>query len=697
MKLSLNWLKEFVTIPKNISPQKLGELLTVHTVEVEGIEKVGNNMVLEIDNKSITHRPDLWGVYGMAREVSAITGGKLKKLDTTVIKAKAAKVSIGITVENKNDCQRYIALALDKVKVGPSPKWVSERLESAGVRSINNIVDATNYIMLEVGQPLHAFDLDKLSRSGENKINISVRRAKNNERIVTLDGNTRDLNSNITVIADKENPIAIAGVMGGAKAEINETTTRVVLESANFDAINIRKAEGALGLRTEASSRFEKSLDPNLPLLAMQRLAALIKKLIPQVEIISNISDKNNIPAKDRAKKTVLLELGEVNKKIGVEIKKPEVKKILSDLGFEVKGDNLLKVTIPTWRANRDITEPHDLIEEVARIYGYHNIPLLLPIISIEPPQENKERQLERQVKNILVNGLGFSEVYNYSFINETQLAKLGVAENEHISVKNPISKNATLMRQSLVPNLLENIKSNLRYFDSFRIFEIGSIYENIPGKEKTRPDKNAMLPKQDKMLVGVYVDRANNVPFYGAKFAVETLLKKLNIVYNYGKESNKKMPYFYPARCVKISVGIKELGYVAELNPAIAGNWDINVRVGLFEINFSDLVKIDPGIKAYQALPKYPSVKLDVSILVNKKTLWQDIEKSVKDVQSDLIRSVYLFDLYEGKGLPDDKKSLAFRIEYRSDEKTLTEEEVNKVHERVIEKLRDIGGEVRK
>lgn len=697
MKLSSNWLKEFVAIPKNISPQKLGELLTVSTVEVEGMEKTGSDVIFEIDNKSMTHRPDLWGVYGMAREVGAITGGKLKKIDTPIIKAKKTRIDIGITIENKSDCSRYIALALDNVKVGLSPKWLSERLESAGVRSINNIVDATNYIMLEVGQPLHAFDLDKLSSSGENKVNIIVRRAKNNESIVTLDGVKRDLNSNITVIADKENPIALAGVMGGAKAEIGENTIRIVLESANFDAINIRKAENILGLRTEASNRFEKSLDPNLPLIAMQRLAGLIQKLIQQVEIASNITDKNNISAKDRVKKIIILDSKEVDKKIGIEIKKTEVKKILTKLGFEVKGNIILKVTIPFWRATRDITESYDLIEEIARVYGYGNIPLLLPTISGEPPRENKERQLERQVKNILVNGLGFSEVYNYSFVNEDQLSKMGLSDNNFIRLKNPISKNATLMRQSLVPNIIENIKNNLRYFDSFRLFEIGNVYKNIAGEDKIRPDQSAMLPKQDKILVGVYVERANNAPFYAAKQALETLLKKLNIVYNYNIESDEKLSYVHSLRYAKIVSNDKELGYITELNPAIASSFDIKVKVGLFEINFSDLVKLNPWPKNYRTLSKYPPVKLDISILVNKNTLWQDIEKAVKDVNSGLIRSVEPFDLYEGKGLPFEKKSLTFRIEYRSDEKTLTDGEVNKVHERVIEKLRSVGGEVRK
>lgn len=697
MKLSLNWLKEFVVIPKNIFPQKLGELLTVHTVEVEGMEKIGNDVIYEIDNKSMTHRPDLWGVYGMAREVAAIIGGKLKKLEAFAIKAKKSKVSISITVENKSDCPRYVALALDNVKIQASPKWLSERLESVGVRSINNIVDATNYIMLEVGQPLHAFDLDKLSGSGENKVNIIVRRAKNNESIVTLDGVKRDLNSNITVIADKENPIALAGVMGGAKAEISEYTTRVVLESANFDAINIRKAENILGLRTEASSRFEKSLDPQLPFTAMQRLAAMIQKLIPGVEIASAIADKNNISLKDRARKTVFLNLEEVNRKIGVEIKKTEVKKILTKLGFEVKGDMILKVTIPFWRATRDITEPHDLVEEIARIYGYQNIPLVLPKVSSEPPMQNKERQMERQVKNILINGLGFSEVYNYSFVNEDQLSKMGLSDNNFIRLKNPISKNATLMRQSLMPNILENVKDNLRYFDSFRLFEMGSVYKNIAGEEKIRPDQNAMLPKQDKMLVGVYVDKANNAPFYAAKQSVESLLKKLNIVYNYTREFDEKMPYLHSARYIKIVSKNKELGYIAELNPTMASNLDIGARVGLFEINFSDLAEINPDTKVYKALPKYPFVKLDVSILVDKKFLWKDIETTVKSIQPDLIKSVDIFDLYEGKGLPANKKSLAFRIEYRSDEKTLTDGEVNRAHGIVMEKLRSMGGEARK
>lgn len=705
MKISLQWIKEFVEIPRNISPQKLGEILTSRTAEIEGLEKIKNDTVYEIDNKSITHRPDLWGLYGIAREIAAITGGKLKKLNIPPIaKPKRKKIDIQVKIENKKDCPRYMALALGNIIVKPSPSWVKERLELAGVRSINNIVDATNYAMLETGQPLHAFDLDLLEKSkfkNKEKIDILVRRAKKGESIVNLDDNKRDLQETMTVIADRKDPIALAGITGGAKAEIKESTTRIILESANFDPVNIRKTASALGLRTEASARFEKSLDPYLTETGMLRVYELIKKLVPEVEVLSDVVDKKNLSKAQSKTRAIKITLEEITRKIGTPILLQHVSYIFENLGFEVSvkksPEPVFTVMAPTWRATRDVSIAEDLIEEIARVYGYGNIPARLPITPVKPPLENYERVQERTIKDIFIRGLGFTEVLNYSFVSEQQLSSLGLSSEGYIRVKNPISKNATLMRQSLIPHLIENTKNNLRYFDDFRLFEIGRVYKNESGKDEIFPGQKVMLPSQDKMLSGIYLEKSNKAPFYGVKQAIETLLKNLNIVYNYGMKLPGNVPYVHPFRYVSIVVHGEELGYITELHPMVATRMDIKTRVGMFELNFSKLVRTSHQIKHYQTLPKYPSSKLDISILVDKKVLWKDIEDMVKGIRLDLIRSVDLFDIYEGKGLPENKKSLAFRIEYRSDKKTLTDQEISEVHAKVMKKLEEIGGEVRK
>lgn len=697
MKLSFNWLKDFVKIQRSVSPQRLGELLTLHTVEIDGMEKIKGDAIFEVDNKSITHRPDLWGIYGMAREVAAITGNKMKEIKSLPLKVEDDKININVVTKNKDDCLRYVSVALGNIKIGPSPRWLSQRLELSGIRSINNVVDATNYVMMELGQPLHAFDLDKLHNgNSNNEKKIIVRRAKKGETITTLDGVKRELDKETLIIADAKNPIALAGIMGGAKAEIKNNTTNIILEAATFEAVNIRKTSNRLGLRTDASARFEKNLDPHLALTATKRVCELIKQLIPGAIIISRLVDKKNSPKTATDKRVLELPFKEIRKKISVDIKKIKVVKILSSLGFGVKGKDPLIVTVPSWRAGRDIIIPEDLIEEISRIYGYDNILPALPNMPIKPPLENMERKLERLVKNILVDGLGFSEVYNYSFVNEKQLDRLGIKSDAHIKVKNPVSKNATLMRRSLVPNLIKNAKDNQRYFDDFRIFEIGSIYMGELTGDKMRPHNKSMLPKQDKILAGIYAQENDKAPFYAIKQAVETLLKKLNIVYNYNIEIDKNLPYIHQNRFVKIMVNNEELGYISELNPILGGELGIKARMGLFELNFSQLSLIGKRDCFYNKLPKFPAVKLDLSILVDNKVSWKDIEKLIRHVRPSVIKHVELFDLYEGKGLPAGKKSLAFHIKYQSGEKTLTDKEVMEAREEVIGKLKEIGGEVR-
>jgi len=576
MYLSLNWLKDFVDIPRSITAKELGVRLTMHTVEIESVEKqadkfanivvgkileikkhpnadrlqlvkvdikdrkldivcgapnikigqmipialvgailpngmeiketevrgvkscgmlcaedelglgedhsgilildkkakIGQNLaqylglkdiIFEVDNKSITHRPDLWSHHGIAREISAFLSAKFKeyKLNEKLFKG-ADDVKISVKVEDFELCPRYMAITIDGVKIEDSPQWMQERLIAVGMRPINNIVDITNYVILELGQPLHAFDKNLVDK-------IIVRREKNNEVMETLDGEKRKLDKEVLVIADSQKPIAIDGVMGGTNSEINNETSSLIIESANFNFISIRKTSQKLGLRTESSIRFEKALDPNLCGLAIARTVELVKKLCPKAKIVSDLVDEKKFKLNQGP---IKLDLEWLNERIGpsfapagaeamagkkaTEGKAEKTIKILESLGFSVEQNGSeLKVTVPTWRATRDISIPEDLVEEIARIYGYDNLTPTMPRVAMEAPEINQEKTLERRIKNILSADAGLTEIYNYSFVGKEQLEKLGIDFSDYVRLANPIASHQTMLRQNLAPNLI--------------------------------------------------------------------------------------------------------------------------------------------------------------------------------------------------------------------------------------------------
>jgi phenylalanyl-tRNA synthetase beta chain len=438
MKISYNWLKEYV---KNLpNPEKLADLLTMHSFEVEGIEKVGNDYVLDID--VLPNRAhDCLSHIGVARECAALISGKLRVTDYKLQESKV-KVENFVSVEVKDSelCPRYTARVMTDIKVGPSPKWLRERLEAVGQQSINNIVDATNYVAFEIGQPLHAFDAEKLTGK-----KIIIRRAKKGEKIVTLDNEKCDLDNDVLIIADSKDPIAIAGIKGGKKAEIDKNTKTIILESANFNLHNVHKSSRKLGIATESSLRFEHGLDPNLASEAIDRLAGLIQK-IAGGKITKGMIDV--YPIKLRPRK-IGVGLFKVNNLLGVKISETEVIKIFDLLGFKVekKIDRLL-VEVPTRRL--DIEIPEDLIEEVGRIYGYEKIPSKPPLGILVSAKPDDLRSLRNKVKDIL-EGLGLSEVYNYSFIGEEDLKKLKQSPKNYIELENPLSVDLKYLRRDLI------------------------------------------------------------------------------------------------------------------------------------------------------------------------------------------------------------------------------------------------------
>ena len=654
MKVSYNWLQSFLN-KKLPSPEKLADLLSSHSFETEVIERVGSDYALDVD--VLPNRAhDCLGHLGVAREIGAILGMKVSNSSVIASPAKQSSIAMNdeiaasrtprndrvkdflkIKVGDKKLCPRYTARMVVDVKVGPSPEWIQERLKVCGLKPINNIVDTVNYVMLETGQPMHAFDFDKIA--GEPKTLI-IRRAKKGEKIISLDNETYELDENILVIADEKSPLCIAGMKGGKDAEIDKETKRIVLEAANFDSRIIRKAFNQLKLRTDASWRFENQLDPNLTSSAMDMAVALIDG-----QILKGVVDI--YPNKVKPK-TIKLDAKKVRSLLGVNISDKEIVAILKKLGFEIK--NKFQVTVPTCRL--DISIQEDLIEEIGRLYGFEKIPSRLPLAALIPPKRNDDLIYQNKIKDILVN-LGFSEALNYSLIGDAE-----------IELANPISQEQKYLRPSLALNLLKNIESNKRYFNEVRLFEIGRVFER---------DNNKVIEKK-KLGAALFPS-----DFYRLKGIIETLLNKMQISdvwYEDELEGDN-------LKRAKVKVGNDLLGWIGD---------------NIFELDFEKIVELATEERIYSPPSKYPAVVRDVALLVEPGTKIVEVMNLINTAGGSLISDVDLFDMYEGEEIPDGKKSLAFRVIYQADDHTLTDKEVNALQEKVMKALEDEGGwEVRK
>ncbi len=644
-----------------------------------------NDIILEIDNKSLSNRPDLLNHYGLAREISAIFDLPLKtyddflKLDEGVLSSASNKLAVKI--EASDLCLRYSAIKIDNIEIKESPDWLKNSLIAVNQRPVNNIVDLTNYVMLECGQPLHAFDAQKIKK-------IIVRRAHHQETIKTLDDQERVLTNKDLVISSDLAPLAIAGLIGGQDSEITNTTQTIILEAANFLASNIRQTSQRLGLRTEASVRFEKSLDPELTLIALKRFLTLLKKVSPQVKIASTLFDYYPQPPQAI---NIDLDLQWLQDKIGQEIPRKTVINNLQRLGFIINSEqeNILKVTVPSWRATKDVHIPEDLVEEVLRLYGYGQIKSQLPVLELKLPEINQKRLLERKIKNILVWSSALNEAYNYSFVGETQLKKLKIDFSQYLKLVNPLSSIHNLLRQSLVPGLINNIKINQFQETNFGFFELESVFFRAPGNQLKNLESTATLPYQEKHL-GIILTGTDDL-FFRLKGIVDNLLKNIMT-----PQTNCE---FLPATnipnwaqkdlAVKIVVRGKEIGLLALVLPEINKNFNLKKPVAIAEINFDLLAQLVfslPG-SDYRGIPKYPAVRRDISFVVNSEILYNDLRGEIIDFHPLLV-NVELFDVYQGDKLELGKKSLAFHLSYQSSDRTLRAVEVDQVQKNLIQHL---------
>ncbi|PLX24882.1 phenylalanine--tRNA ligase subunit beta [Candidatus Parcubacteria bacterium] len=632
-----------------------------------------DDIVIDVDNKSINHRPDLWGQYGMARELAAIYKVKLAEYKIAALKEKN-ELKLKVDVLDKENCFRYLGLAIKNIKVAESPLELKKKLEAVGIRPINNIVDVTNYVMYELGQPMHAFD----SRQIEGA-NIVVKQAKKGESFVTLDGEKRKLPEGALMICDSKKNVALAGIMGGQNSEISDDTTEIILESANFRAASIRKTSMALGLRTESSARFEKSLDPVLAETAIKKAVEMILELCPDAYVASKLVDVNNNPFKE-----IILEVPEelINKRFGVKIPTKEIKDILARLQFGVVyKSKKFTIKVPSFRATKDISIPEDIVEEVARVYGYDNIDATLPVVHVREPIMDIERRSERDIILWLAWSQAYNEVYNYPFSDQEWLKKLDLEASQHIKVKNSISPELSYLNISLLPNLFKKAEENLRWYEEFKIFELQRIFDkNQKGFYHIDNNKKKFLPKQDKYLSGVEVSKSSSEElFLSVKGLVESMMDHWQIDWDIEISDLSYANTSYVVKHQDI-----EFGHFGLLDMSLFDSRDIKVSVGFWELNFSSLVKYISNKKRYQSLPKFPSIKRDMAIQVEDNMAWRDIEADIYKV-SPLIRSIELFDIYKGKGVAPGMKSLAYHLEFRSDDRTLLAEDVDELMNEIL------------
>ncbi len=652
------------------------------------------DMVLDIDNKSMTHRQDLWGHYGMAREVAAIHRKKLKKYSAPDIKP-GKEINLKVDVENTVLCPRYMAVVVAGVNIEPSPDWLQKRLLSVGVRPINNIVDITNYIMFDLGQPMHVFDIDRLSHDNA-ELRVIVREATEGENFTALDESEHRLNSHDLVIADPEKPVALAGIIGGDNSQVTNKTKTIVLESANFNAVNVRRTALRLGLRSESSTRFEKSLDPNFAESALKKAVKLIQELCPEAKAVSSVADVSNYELQIGP---IELPFEFVDMKIGMEIEKKKITDILQRLGFEIKEKKgELKVLIPSWRATKDISTPIDLVEEISRIYGYDNIDTSLPLFPVASPEKNKLRDLERELKNILSLEHGYSETYNYSFVSPLWLEKLGMNMEDNLRLLNPIAKDRPFLRTSLTPNLLEVVETNSHRKDEIRLFEVGKIFDrNAPG-ERMQKNSDDLLPRQDMMLGMVYAAKDDKTPFYQVSGSVMATLDRLGFNTRLRVKSAGFELYHHPGRCAEVvDKDGEEFGHVFELHPRIQSRIGMDFRVSVAELNISRLREFCLDRSRYTPLPIYPYSDRDIAFVVDRDVSHADLVATIKQ-SSPLIVEVELFDEFSTEEIGTKKKSMAYHLVYQSNDRTLKAQEVDQLHSKVEKVLKkEFDARVRK
>jgi len=684
MRISQNWLQEYVETP---SPEELGHIFEMAGIGVENFDEQTGVWTLEVTS----NRGDWLSALGLAREIAAMTNQRFRLADGSPADAPELE-GVTVTIENPEDCTRYAARIIEGVTVGDSPEWLQQRLIEGGMRPVNNIVDITNFVMLETGQPLHAFDADKI---GGNQIN--VRRARAGETLVTLDDAERELTEEVLVIADAQNPIAVAGVMGGRDSEVTEMTTRVLLESAHFAPGRVRRSARVIDLTSEASRRFVRWVDPN----GVLRCAARAGQLIAEIaggKLLTGINDVYPALVGDA---NVALRATRCNAILGTALTAETMAELLKRLGLKILSVNngVLQVTVPTWR--RDIEREVDLVEEIARLNGYEKVPTTLPRTVNAAAGRSLSMRLEERARTVLLRN-GVNEIVTYSLENQARVERAGLSGKDGVStqaviLRNPLSDDYTQLRTSLIPSLLETLGNNSSADIPLRFFEVAKVY--LPQAGKTQPDERLRIgiallagpPQQHWQKENV----APATDFFTLKGLVERTLTGIGApLPNFRATQNAP---FHPGRCAALSIDGEDIGLLGEVHPDYAERYELRQRAYLAVIDFDALVRHIALVPHYTPFSKLPPADRDIALIVPEKTTAASLESSIRRAAGSLLESARVFDVYQGKNIEEGFKSIAVALRFRAADRTLQDTEVETAMYEIREAAaRELGAQLR-
>lgn len=676
MRIPLSWLREHVDVPTE--PKRLAEDLTLVGLAVDALERAGEDWVLDLD--ITTNRVDCMNVYGVAREVSVLYDVPLRPLELAFGEAgPAAGEAVEVSVEAADLCPRFCARVLD-VRLGPSPQWIRDRLETVGVRPINNVVDLTNYVMLEMGHPSHAFDLARIP--GQH---LKVRWARGGERLRTLDGAERALSGRMGVVAGEDAALALAGVMGGVSSEVSESTRTVVLEAAYWDPLSIRRTAKALGMHTEASHRFERGADPEGPLAATARIGHLLEK-IGAGSVRPGLIDRHVAP---RPRRETTLRDSRLAAVLGASVPEARARGILQGLGFRIRSrrGGATTVTIPTWRG--DVTREVDLIEEVGRHHGLARIPSTIPpsrgVEGLRPAQTR-----ERAIRDALV-GAGLTEVINHAFVPAA-----GPAPSSRLPLENPLSEEQGLLRDSIVlPGLLATLRTNLRHGRrDVHVFEIGRVFS--PGDDVPREERRLGIALAGTARPGHWSEKRAPVDFFDLKGILEALASRLAVEGLGFTRDAEVPPFLHPGQSAAVRGLGRGLGFAGALHPDVAEAWELRDETVVAELTLEPILSERPPPVRFRALDRFPAVTRDLSILCGAAEPAAAIESRIRAAGGERLRAVALVDRYDGTPVPKGKVSLTVTLRFQDPARTLTSEEVQASVERIIHELRQSGAEIR-
>ena len=669
MKISLNWIKDYVKV--GISSEKLADKLTMAGLEEEDIKSIDRDTVFELE---ITpNRPDCLSIIGIAREISAILNKELAF--PKINKLISPKKKCDIKIEDKKGCRRYIGTLVKDVSIKEAPQWMRAKIGGLGLRVINNVVDVTNFCLMETGQPLHAFDFDKLIGG-----KIIVRRAKQGEKIVTIDNVEKELDSSILVIADQKRPVAIAGIMGGKDTEVTAATKNILLESAYFDPILIRRAARKLGLSSDSSYRFERGVDYFMVEKGQERALSLILECAK-----GKIVKKSDMEAsKPKGQKnSIAVSIDSMAKFLGAEISLSECRRILENLGCKVSTEkkNILKVCPPSFR--EDIKEEVDIVEEIARIIGYDNLPSILPQVKVSGIKEDEYLKTRKTIRRILL-AQGFNETVTYTMINQKFLDDSKQANLKGLKIVNPLTRDQEMMTPTMLPSMLNILRFNLnRGEKDLKLFEAGKIYNKDGERETLAIIATGVILRDWRKL------KQDEAGFYDIKGAIEQVLvgagiKDEDISFVLGEEE-----CFEEGQRAAILLKGKKIGFLGKIDSEVFDAWDIKGATAVFaQMDIESLYAYSVKVKKYKPIIEYPVVVRDISLAIKKNVNFQEIKKEVLENKSDILTSIHFKEEYLGEKIPEDQRGIVFSLKYQSSRGTLREEDVTSVHESICQVL---------